>query len=78
MYVLFKLGHSMHSSEEGHGLHGSGGGGGAGGAGYYPPDEGAGQGSGLMGQSSGSFVANNEHIKQSKYQLYNPSFPIAF
>eukprot|EP00428_Durinskia_dybowskii_P074281 CAMPEP_0170397516 /NCGR_PEP_ID=MMETSP0117_2-20130122/22915_1 /TAXON_ID=400756 /ORGANISM="Durinskia baltica, Strain CSIRO CS-38" /LENGTH=75 /DNA_ID=CAMNT_0010654021 /DNA_START=513 /DNA_END=740 /DNA_ORIENTATION=- len=59
------LRHSMHSSEEGHGLHGSGGGGGGGGAGYYPPDEGAGQGSGLMGQSSGSFVANNEHIKQS-------------
>lgn len=57
----------MHAHEEGgqpqhshsHLQHSGGGGG------YYPPDEGAGQGSGLMGHSSGSFLGPEDRTKNS-------------
>lgn len=61
----------MHSAEEGHSqnLQHSGGGG-EGATGYYPPDEsGAGQGSGLMGRSSGSFLAPEDRTKSSTFPL---------
>jgi hypothetical protein len=41
-------------------------------AGYYPPDEGAGQASsGLMGRSSGSFLAAEDRTKNSECCLWN-------
>lgn len=55
----------MHSAEEGQTpshLHHSGPA-----AGYYPPDESAGQGSGLMGRSSGSVLGPDDRTKNSTY-----------
>jgi hypothetical protein len=55
----------MHGAEEGQqNLQHSGGA-----AGYYPPEEGGGQGSGLMGRSSGSFHAPEDRTKSSTYPV---------